>query len=250
MRKSRKKMIASSAIAAVLAIGTCLSASAVDSDWTSTGKIDGYSYEYYASLTTTSTSATAKTTIKTTNNVAVPGGYMGSQARLYNSSDRTLAKCSDMYYPNASTYQYTSKCTLESKGTYYSQGLVGIYDDGYYHIWATEPTTYGSVSYSSRSLDNISDKYSVNSAGETYGTGLAYSKYNEFPDLISAEGVNGVVGYVRNDDLIKTPNDPEYSQTGEGRYVPVYDLNGNQVDLFYVSPSNSNTDISENLLND
>lgn len=250
MRKSRKKMIASSVIAAVLAIGTCLSASAVDSDWTTTGKINGYSYEYYASLTTTSTSATAKTTIKTRNNAAVPGGYMGAQARLYDATNGALAKCNDMYFPNSSTYQLTDRCTLESKGTYYSQGLVGIYDDGDYHIWATEPTTYGSVRYSANSLDNISDKYSVNNEGETYGTGLAYNEYNEFPDLISAEGVNGVVGYVRNEDLVKTPNNTEYSQTGEGRYVPVYDLNGNQVDLFYVSPSNFDTAVSGNLLND
>lgn len=253
MRKLRKKVITSSLIAAMLAIGTCISASALaHSDWTTTGKINGYSYSYRASLSTNSGSATAYTTIKTSNGAYPPGGYMGAQARLYNANDGTLTDCNEMYYENNSTNSVTDTITVAVRGTSYSQGLVAIcYDAGNhdYHIWATEPTTYGS-SYSMSQTNNIPDDYEINKSGETYGSGLMYSECNEFPDLISAEGINGVIGYVRNDDLVKTPKDLEDSQTGKGRYVPVYDLNGNQVDLFYVSPSNSNTAVSGNLLND
>lgn len=254
MKKVKGRTVVSGLLALALTAVTCISASAVAySDVTNTGKINGYSYSYYAGLNTSSGVATASTTIETSNGAKAPGGYMGAQARLYNASNGTLKSCNDMYYQNNSVSSYTDQLTVYSKGTYYSQGLVAIYHGSGYHIWATEPTTNGSANSLSQ-LDNLQDEYSVNEDGETYGSGMMYSECGEFPDLISAEGVNGKIGYVRSEDLAPTFSTPEeaVAYTGaarNGRYIPVYDLDGNCVDSFYVESADSDTSVSGKISN-
>lgn len=78
----------------------------------------------------------------------------------------------------------------------------------------------------------------VNSSGETFGSMLFVTNYEDRPDLIAAVGVDGVEGYIRKSDFdgempsspeeaVKLMHSPEYLYTA--RVVPLYDSEGKKV---------------------
>lgn len=84
-----------------------------------------------------------------------------------------------------------------------------------------------------------STTFSVNANGETYGNLFQTRAAGEYPDLILATGEDGVVGYVRSEDLEGTaPATPEEAlaiqeqhkaEGYSGRYVNLYDSDGETV---------------------
>ncbi|KKM09708.1 hypothetical protein SY88_17350 [Clostridiales bacterium PH28_bin88] len=78
--------------------------------------------------------------------------------------------------------------------------------------------------------------YSTNESGETYGSALYATSLETEPDLISARGVDGTLGYVRKVDLNgEMPETPEQALAemrrwaGKVRQIPLYDVDGKTV---------------------
>jgi hypothetical protein len=86
--------------------------------------------------------------------------------------------------------------------------------------------------------------YPRNASGQTYGSALCASSPSTESDLIKAEGVGGIVGYVRKVDLeepmAKTPEEAlarQRSRAGKARTIPLYAVNGKTViGIFRVGP--------------
>jgi len=84
--------------------------------------------------------------------------------------------------------------------------------------------------------------YAVNGNGETYGNYLEALEIGYEADLILAEGEDGVLGYVRAEDLADTVDSPEEAQAANGnRYIPLYTEDGvTIIGSYFVGDSNSN----------
>jgi len=106
------------------------------------GSSDGMSYTVYgndysnwASVYTTTTTAMARTCAMcyTAGNATVPAGYIGAQARLYNSSG-TLIKDTGMSWNKNAAYGYSSETPYMSvsSGYYYSSGYTQAYNGNSY----------------------------------------------------------------------------------------------------------------------
>lgn len=75
------------------------------------------------------------------------------------------------------------------------------------------------------------DAYPVNAAGETYGSILLADMVGEDPDLLAAVNQDGVSGYIRNDDILRTDRIvPE----GAVDSIPLYDMDGNVIGSFEI----------------
>lgn len=75
------------------------------------------------------------------------------------------------------------------------------------------------------------DAYPVNAAGETYGSILLADMVGEDPDLLAAVNQDGVSGYIRNDDILRTDRIvPE----GAVNSIPLYDMDGNVIGSFEI----------------
>ncbi len=161
-------------------------------------------------------------------------------------------------YASPTLQRYTS--TTDS-GTYYARSLVRFYTGTYnnngpiYNIYNTPPTTYQSYSsnsatppYITPELMNISNSYSINSKGETYGSALIADTTGQYPDLIAAEGINGFRGYVRFDDIDYSPLSIKdaiaHTSTLDGTIIPVYDIDGNIIDYFELSTTEYNNTVT------
>lgn len=91
----------------------------------------------------------------------------------------------------------------------------------------------------SASTESASVHYKVNANGETYGNSLQADILGYDADLVFATGENGVVGYVRAEDLEEPePSNPEEAALMQqqrvtsgysGRYIPVYKEDGETV---------------------
>ena len=79
------------------------------------------------------------------------------------------------------------------------------------------------------------DAYSTNESGQTYGSAVYASSWENEPDLILAEGENGVVGYVYKTDLDGPVADTIEEQlkiwdlNRRPRSIPVYESDGRTV---------------------
>lgn len=186
--------------------------------------VHGYTYKYWSTLGDgISGSLAAFSSICTTNGVNVPEGYVGARARLYNSSG-TLVGASDWKYNSSSstgeTAYYSYSCT---SGYYYAKGAVKIYNgDGY-------------STYDCKATPNITPKATrealhVNQSGELFGSELFLNELGIQPDLILAEGIDGTVGYVRNEDInrdtVSTLESAIAHGSGSTYFIPLYTEDG------------------------
>lgn len=252
MRVKKSKALISFLLAAALSVGTCLSASATSySNW-STSSGYKYKYQFRSELEIYGGLVTSYTRIETTNGSYAPAGYVGADAFLFRSNGYLLDS-TGLIYSNNDESSYTVDISTTQRGTYYAQGLVAIltgFDNGepQYKTLHTDQTTYSTYSL------GPSVGYRTNSDGETYGSGLLVGVYGEYPDLVQAEGVNGVKGYVRYDDLVYIPSSLEdavaYSSSTEDKSIPVYNIDGEVVDTFVLSNSNTDVDTPVDIITD
>ena len=74
--------------------------------------------------------------------------------------------------------------------------------------------------------------YSVNASGQTFGNANQYFALGYWPDLLAAEGVGGLCGYVYLSDLDDNSSSPEealLANTNKLQYIPLYDSDGKTV---------------------
>lgn len=196
----------------------------------------GYDYDFKARIYNTGTYVTAETLV-VCNDGNVPTGYMGAQARLYN-SDGLLKLSSSWVYNdrelagfNVLTKNYTTA------GDYYSCGQVRLYNgDGYntYTTYKSPIVTLGSTKSSLLKSKGISNyKYQINEYGETYGSAIYAEILGKEPDLIAAIGIDGTYGYVRSSDLTppapRTPEEAVAQNNVGDKLIPLYDKDGRTV---------------------
>jgi len=228
---------------AILSVGLMFSlamnASAnTESSWT-TRTVNGQSYKFNSSVWNRSLSSgntvEAVAQVKTTNKKAVEVGYMGAQARLYTSGG--ALKCtSGVEYNTAKAqniYVYSSRTS--SSGYFYSQSKVYLYNGNGYTTYTANKSPNGKV----QAVNPRYCLYQTTEDGRTYGSGL-YSEMNGGePDLIKAIGVSGEEGYITSSDISPDVDTIEEAilvseEMQEDRLIPVYNLNGEQIDVFLI----------------
>ena len=213
-----------------------------------TPTINGYNYSFTSEVWDRYNpngggyTAEAVSAIKADDNV--PEGYMGGQARLYNSSGALEASSSWTYNTSKISLIWVYSPRISTDGKYYAQNKAEFYNgDGYdrYTGYKSPILTLSSSSslkatktYEGINSFMLQTKYAVNSRGETYGSSLSEYAIGVEPDLISAIGTNGIEGYVKADDLSPTYSSTEEAieqngKNGDIRTIPLYDVDGTTI---------------------
>lgn len=179
----------------------------------------------------------AHTEIHTDTNV--PTGYMGGRTTIYTCSGSVLVR-SDWEY-NEKPYSGMGIIvghSATSASYYWAQGEVELFNGNGYVPYKTTRTPNV---LASGSFMNLSDIYHVNDNNEVYGSEYFLEQFGIKPDLIETVGDNGIIGYVRAEDLDRDkPSSLEetleyMNNLPEERTVFVYENDGETiVDTFTI----------------
>lgn len=167
---------------------------------------------------------------------SVPTGYIGCNARIYNSDGNFIKQSGWDYNPGSVNGKDASYLNAESykvsSGFYYSKGAAKLFNGLEYEIYDANKTTNFAPGRNA-----IPPKSEIliqrNENGEVYGSDLFLSEIGVHPDLIRAVGIDGTVGYVRAEDLddgVSTPTEAIVAmQTKQSILVPLYKSDGETV---------------------
>ncbi|MGE6575952.1 hypothetical protein [Paenibacillus xylanexedens] len=201
-------------------------ASAANSD-KQEATVKDYTYVYYSqSSDAGSTTFYAYTTIASKYaSEEIPAGYMGAQARVYDSTDTLRAYGATEFSP-AKQLVFTTSTGTSTKGSYYSYGLVKMYTGNGY----TTKYAYKSPIITINRLSSAPE-YKINQNGETYGAGNLAALIGYEPDLIAAKNDEGIEGYVRAKELFPDYSSPEEALAAENNAgsINLYDKDGQNV---------------------
>jgi len=194
----------------------------------------GYDYRYESYVSNnTSGQIFGQASVSCTNVDELPIGYMGAQARIYNTSGILKASSSWRYNETDNPLVITITTYDTTSGYYYCKGQVKLYNgDGY--------STYSCKATPNYAPTRNGIEIQRNENGEIYGSELFLSEVGIQPDLILAEGNGGQVGYIRAIDLdakdVTTPEQAiEYEKNGLYS-IPLYESDGKTIiGTFYVS---------------
>lgn len=222
MKKNKKKLFA------VLLCVLILSSSVVvqaytESSWLIFPSVEGVTYKGKTSTHGNGSAMWANATTMASKGVA--GGRMGSLARLY--LNGSLVKSTGVIYNDGGAQSIiASTPTNSTRGNYKAGGTSYIYN----------PST---GSYSAHTLINspaqtFSDsevEIIRNENGEIYGSEYELLLYGIQPDLVSAIGVDGTEGYVKEADINAVPQTLEEAleYTPTAYEVPLYEEDGETV---------------------
>lgn len=192
----------------------------------------GHKYEYSSSVTSQSGEVWSHASVGSATMENLPTGYIGANARLYNSAG-TLIKSSGWLYSDSACGGISNKTPTyyTNSGTYYGKGQVKMYNGNGYNTY----TTTQSPNVQAFTLVSIEDIYSINEKGETYGSEILLNQYGIEPDLIETLGDNGVLGYVKAIDLEENVPDTlegviEYQKNlPNERKIPLYESDGETI---------------------
>ena len=175
----------------------------------------------------------AGTIIMNDSNQSLPRGWLGVYPRAYYANGN-VAKSDTWTYTNGNSVGYAYVVDVSNyKGYLYSQGWTALWNGKGYTRRETTPSPNAKAESARLAIEGIQ----VNSSGETFGSELAATSYEDRPDLIAATGVDGTEGYVRKTDLDgEMPSSPEeavrmmnseYAYTT--RVIPLYNSEGKKV---------------------
>lgn len=240
MKKFRTLNLAITMLLALCVTMSCLqfavyAASAYSNE--STATVNGYSYTYYSSVHNDANSTWGYGSASS-NSGNVPTGYIGINARLYNSSGTLVKSSSWTYSDRVLSGLSVPSGSYTTKGTYYAKSQVQFYNGN------------GYTTYTCNATPNITrvmaavpqeEPYEVNDSGLTYGSNYFSESIDDNPDLIRVIGINGVEGYIYSEDISWEPNslDEVLDHIGSGEAesytVPVYEEDGiTVVDTFEI----------------
>lgn len=169
-----------------------------------------------------------------------PIGNLGVSATLYDSTGRVAANAPMTTNGEPAIYVSSNRATVDGTVTqnYYASGYSFVYNGNGYEATPT---------YDTPSISSRTSTYQINEAGQTYGSELLATTYEDRPDLISAIGTNGAEGFIYASDLdAGNPQNPAealaqqelYNEmianyNGDGpivvRTIPLYDVDGKTV---------------------
>ena len=172
---------------------------------------------------------------------SVPIGYIGVQARIYNSSQVMLTSGPWQYNTYATaTFGYAKSFPVQSNLYYYSEGAVDLWNGNGY----TRDTCARTPNYMPKSASKNDNIVLYDEDGEMSDSRPILENINSTSDLILAMGTNGKIGYVRADDLnaddVSTPEQAvaymerlkskmEIAKLAHQQYldiIPLYDSDG------------------------
>lgn len=177
--------------------GNAYAASANSPDKTVT--VNGYSYTYYSGVHNNSNGTWGRGVVKL-NQSYLPVGYVGINAKLYDSSGRLWSASGWSYNNNSGNFEsiVADTITIVSKGTYYAKSEMQFYNGNGYTTYTSNATPNLQRS-TVNSIPN--NAYEVNENNLTYGSDYYAQSIEDSPDLIQAIGKNGVEGYVYSKDI-------------------------------------------------
>lgn len=221
-----------------IVIMCCLFSSAVFgdaySDWKYLCSLNGITYQgqsfVYAGATP-SGSGGAHASTMTKSSQSVGAGRLGAVARLYKSSGALVLSTTASFTSSSASSHRATTSVYNGHGTYYSKGISYVYNGNGYNTYDLYMSPYQTASYI---------PVTVNSSGDIYGSEYFLGMEGLEPDLILAEGVNGIEGYIKRADLEINVNTlaEAYNYDSSSFSVPVYDSEGETiVDTFYVIES-------------
>ncbi len=192
--------------------------------------VNGYKYKFWSVVANTVPGKMfAQTTLTVENADEVPTGYMGAQARLYNSSG-VLKNSTDWIYNESSSGALLALSNFShSSGYFYSKGQVKLYNGNGYSTYSCASTpNYAPTFHSVQTVVQVNEK------GEVYGSEYFLNQIRVQPDLVLAEGNDGTVGYVKAKDIetadIETPEEAIAYEANRTAYtVPLYASDGETV---------------------
>lgn len=159
-------------------------------------------------------------------------GSIGCKAILCD-ADRTehiLAVSQWSYNTYNDSLHYAVTDATYSNGPVCARGFVNV---GRGDVYITPSPAAGGNGFMLTRATVESHRYPVTAAGETYGSLLSMDVTHEIPDLLSAENEDGVVGYLRSQDILGEPKEQTRMVDPDGRVsIPMYDLQGEVVDSF------------------
>lgn len=167
-----------------------------------------------------------------------PVEYIKYQARLF-SPEGTQLRATDPATNRTATDLVVASTNAWPTHNAYSRGWAAYKNaNGHYEAYDLPKTT----TIMTRSANEIdydtlmktltdNEQYPVNKNGETYGSALLSDIVGEEPDLIASIGVDGVKGYVRQDELHTEHHVP----ANEEFPIPLYDVDGNVIGSFMLT---------------
>lgn len=197
--------------------------------------LKGYTYRFWSIINNPSTGEIfAQTTLDVVDKEA-PTGYIGARARLYSSGGTLVNYTSWKYNTEKQGCLLVHSNFKHSSGYYYSKGQVKLYNGNGY----TTYSCYATPNYSptSANVSTISTNIDIqrNAKGEVYGSEIFLNQMGIEPDLILAEGNDGIIGYVRAEDLetdnVQTLDEAiDYMDNSTFSYrIPLYASDGKTV---------------------
>jgi hypothetical protein len=167
----------------------------------------------------------------------VPQGVIGSKARLFR--EGALCSATDYQFNLFNTSSQTATSTRDcGPGFYNSHGFVAVWPSGgnmsEYVTFPSDPLQYPAPAAlaAPRADGDAARAQGTNPDGESYGTGEAAQADAELPDLVSAIGTDGELGYVRSDDLVGSVVDA--AATPAPRTIPLLSQTGDPIGSFQI----------------
>lgn len=232
-----KKRLISIILVLVMCSSLCVFASAAESKDSKTRTINanGTSCKIWSTVFENRSTYRGATWIQTWDNSYLPAGSARLQSYLYDntgtlatSSESTLP--SDYYFHVAYTEYKTARYFAFADGTVWVKNSSGGWDPH-----GTEQTpvfNFGKAAMLESAASTLENgRYPQNDKGMTYGSLAVANVAGEAPELIAAMGTNGKNGYIQRTDLLEEYDEEKYAGS-VGRDIPIYDLDGNQIDTF------------------
>ena len=235
MLGKKKKLISCLVVFALLLSATVAYASYTQYWGSSTSYTAGSNKARHASyMAVANSDVSARTVVRNDTGHALSPGWLGVRPIAYFSNGE-MAKRGDWEYSDARISGMDVPLPIYNYKSYlYSKGETALWNGNGYTRRKTTPSPNAKAESARLAIEGIQ----INSSGETFGSELAATSYEDRPDLIAAVGVDGISGYVRKTDLdgdmpnspeeaVKLMHSPEYLYTA--RVVPLYDSEGKKV---------------------
>ena len=246
-KKQKKISIFLTLVLTMLMITTTAFAD-TSSDPYETPTINGHEYSFTSEVWTrgSGSSATVEAVAYVDADTNVPTGYMGANARLYNSSGSLVKSSGTTYNTSSISGFFVYSPRTSTSGQYYAQNTGSFYNGNGYAPYTGYKSPIQTLSSSSsksvstagaeKVLEDLMSRaeYDVNENGETYGSAISANTIGVEPDLIAAVGTNGVNGYIKAEELT-----PEVStikealvlmgENGSVRTISLYDVDGTTI---------------------
>lgn len=189
---------------------------------------------YYGQSMISTTPGQATGWALTSASSVVDTGWLGADVRVYNGANGRIIERNRTHSAQATQYYNASLSVNSSEARSFKCDSIIYGWNGSSYASKTTPYT--------PNVDRAAQVYAIKQYpvckdGFTFGS-LLSARYVGFePDLILVSGQNGIEGYVRRDDFLgSVPSSPEeavalFGHKGEIA-IPVYNLSGDQVDIF------------------